>query len=233
MKDLWSELRDPVDIYVSLIPLFWVTFMSGISPLVLGGRRGHRVLTSSFIGCLNTFIYIIAMVFCWYWTYYVNPTHVSRDVVTEVGHIMEQLSAAIVTLVIYLFSFYHRHTIIAIVKTLADIDVQLLALGVRVKYKKMLYYSCVNFSALILFIVLYHIACVVLVEINGVRVDAPCYIFHLTQNSILLIIVYMFACFTRLISDRFIVLNKVGIYNLCVNYIKVKIFDAKYLLYER
>ncbi|XP_037903809.1 putative gustatory receptor 28b isoform X3 [Hermetia illucens] len=209
MKDLWSELRDPVDIYASLIPLFCVTFMSGISPLVLGGRRGRRVLMTSFVGTLNTLTYIIVIAVCWYWTYQLSSPPFIKDVVTKVGSMLEQLCAAIVTLVIYLFSFYHRHTIIAIVKTLADIDVQLLSLGVKVNYKKMFHYSCVSFSALILFMFLYYVACTIMGKVTGIEVDVPSYIFHLIQNSILMIIVYMFACFTRLISDRFIVLNKV------------------------
>lgn len=204
----WQEIREPEDIYGSLAPFLCVSFLTGLTPFMIKEELGKRMLKATYLGKCITVLHVCLVAYSWYRMQFDN-NHIITDSVSTVGDALQYFSGGAVFIAIYGFSFFKKGELVAAMETLANIDEQLLTLGVKVKYRKMFYYSCWNFVFLTIFIASYHGISVVLLNVIDVHPGFATYTIFFMQNVVIMVTVFMFRCMTRLISDRFVVLNKV------------------------
>lgn len=213
LPEFWKEARDPSDIYASLSPLLFIAASSGITPLSMSGRKGFRKLKVTQFRLCVTFFNICVMIACYMQAILRNETIVGYffdNEVSRIGNVLQLMSGIVVITVIYSVSMYKRHAIVGIVRNLANIDEQLLTLGVKVKYKKLLVYAYIHFVFQLTLNFVYLIGSYRLLTSMDIYPSASAYMTFFCPYIVTTVVVIMFSCIIKLISERFIVLNKVS-----------------------
>lgn len=214
LPEFWKEIREPSDIYASLAPILQLTFLFGVTPFSISGRRGQRKLKITCLAVFIVFLNLFAITGCYIKTVIDGESLVGYFIhtnISKLGNIIQLITGFFGISVIYSVCLRKWRELVIVLRNLAYIDEQLLSLGVLVKYKKLLYYTYRHFILKIFLTFIHVIISYGLLASVNVFPSFFAYMSFAYPHIITTTVAILFSCVTRLIDDRFVMINQVSI----------------------
>lgn len=206
---VWSELRNPIDIYSSLRPLLFVCLVSGIAPFKLVGDPGNRHLVVTIFGLVLSLFHLACFCGC-------NLRILSDEAleaylfsskVSRFGENLQLVAPFAAIGLTLLLCVLKRNTLRKLLHLLSQIDKKLHNVGVKINHKYMskFVWILVIVKWTVLVIVIYSAS--VLTKSFDKSPDLILWFFMFLPFVIVMTQKALFFCILRLIRDRFGFIN--------------------------
>lgn len=207
-----ADIRDPMDIYASLRPLFLICFMSGILPFKMIGTPGNRQLVVTIFGLANTVFHLV-----WFCTCYalrvINQksllSYLFNSKVSRFGENIQIITSFMAIAFTLILCFLKRGVVGKLLHLMAQIDKELIALGANINYKSISRLVWIALAMQWLIKIAFIIATFTLLRSLEHAPGFFEWIFFFLPFAIISTLKAKYVCITRLIKNRFSFINVV------------------------
>ncbi|XP_073827559.1 putative gustatory receptor 28b isoform X2 [Musca autumnalis] len=213
-KNRLRRLFSASQIYECIQPLMFLLYCHGLSPFYIANdNKGRKELKESIWGYINVGAHILVYASCYILTlmndHETVAGHFFHTDISLFGDFMQILSGFLGVTVIYLSAILPKQYVQNSLSIIQYIDNELRELGVRIRYSKILRLNYVFLTSMIFANLCYSAGCIFILR-SGDR--TPSFSLHVTfvlQHTVVLYVVTVFACFTRMLDMRFHMMQKV------------------------
>uniref|UniRef100_A0A1I8NEP9 Gustatory receptor n=1 Tax=Musca domestica TaxID=7370 RepID=A0A1I8NEP9_MUSDO len=213
LKNRLRRLFSASQMYECIQPLMFLLYWHGLSPFYIANdKNGKKELKESMWGYINVGVHILVYGACYILTltndHETVAGHFFQTEISFFGDFMQILSGFIGVTVIYLSAILPKQYVQHSLAIIQFMDDQLRELGVRIRYTKIIRFNYVFLASMILANLCYMIGCIFILR-SGERI--PSISLHVTfvmQHTVVLYVVTVFGCFTRMLDMRFHMMQK-------------------------
>lgn len=226
----FKDFMNPTDIYTAQRPLLKLSLVSGIVPYNITNDGNSRLKISIF-GFTILILHLSLFGFCYVKTITVHESIVSYFFKTEISVLGDTLQLCIGLIgicTVFLYSLIQRRKFVLWFHLMAKIDEQLKEIGIETDYRSTLKFILLVLLVKFIFFNTYLIGSWVLFMIADIYPNYACWIVFFMPHIFISIIVVLFICLVKQMKHRFLLLNKVRLWQIKIMWNTVK-FDGSYL----
>ncbi|XP_037928427.1 putative gustatory receptor 28a [Teleopsis dalmanni] len=196
------------NIFQSLRPLIYISLI-GLAPFRMNSQKGLRTSALSFVAGIAHFLFFVL---CFYLSLREGGSIVGyffQTNITKLGDATLSLTGIIAMLTIFGFAIFKRNALIQIIQNNLVVDEIFVRLGIKLDYRKILWYSFVISVGMLLFNAIY--LCVSYMLLRSALI-LPTFVVFTTfalPHINISVMVFKFLCTTHLAKSRFIMLNEI------------------------
>ncbi|XP_030383860.1 putative gustatory receptor 28b [Scaptodrosophila lebanonensis] len=199
-------------VYEALRPLFFLTFLYGLTPFHVGKRKmGEAYLKMSFFGVFNIVVYIVLCAFCYISSLRQGESIVGyffRTEISTIGDTLQIFNGLIAGAVIYTSAFVKRCKLLGTLTILHSLDTNFNNIGIRVKYSRIFRYSILVIVFKIFILGIYFVGVFRLLVSLGVTPSfCVCMTFFL-QHTVVSIAICLFCVIAFSFERRLSIINQ-------------------------
>jgi gustatory receptor len=215
LKNPFKEFLNPTDIYTAQRPLLKLSLVSGIIPFKIANDGDSRLRISVF-GIMVLILHLSVFGFCFVKTITVHESIVSyffRTEISVLGDTLQLCIGLVGIITVFLYSLIQRHKFVLWFHLMARIDEHLKEIGIETDYRSTLKFIFLVLLVKFIFFNTYLIGSYVLFKIAGLYPNYTCWIVFFMPHIFISIIVVLFICLVKQMKHRFLLLNKVSLFD--------------------
>lgn len=205
LRGIFTELKNPTDLYASLRPLLTVCFVSGIAPFKVIGSAGNRHLMVTVFGSMFALFHLVCFGTCY--VLWAPVENVSYSIVARLGEKVQSIASIITIGVLLILCIAKRMKLQKLLHVLAQIDRKLVGFGTEIDHKYVLKIVwtvlIIQWTALFTSIG----ASYIFFRSYGLEFDIFQWVFFFLQFSIKMAYKSKHFCIMQLIKSRFSLIN--------------------------
>ncbi|XP_073822499.1 gustatory receptor 28a [Musca autumnalis] len=205
---IWERFTQADNIFQSLRPLTYISII-GLAPFHLKSQNEVRTSALSFVAGIAHFLFFVL---CFFMSRRENGSIIGyffQTNITKLGDTTLSLTGVIAMLTIFGFAIFKRDRLISIIQNNLVVDEIFVRLGMKLNYRKILWYSFVMSFGMLLFNFIY--LCVSYMLLRSAEIT-PSFVVFTTfalPHINISIMVFKFMCTTHLAKSRFHMLNEI------------------------
>lgn len=205
---IWERLTQADNIFQSLRPLTYISII-GLAPFHLKSQNEVRTSALSFVAGIVHFLFFVL---CFFMSRREGGSIIGyffQTNITKLGDATLSLTGVIAMSTIFGFAIRKRNCLINIIQNNLVVDEIFVRLGMKLNYRKILWYSFVISFGMLLFNVIYLCVSYMLLRSAHITPSFVVFITFALPHINISIMVFKFLCTTHLAKNRFHMLNEV------------------------
>ncbi|KAL5279918.1 hypothetical protein ACFFRR_004130 [Megaselia abdita] len=144
IPNFWRELVNPSDAYASVIALFAVSFLFGLTPFRLEGPKGARKLKVIALGLINALFHIVMFTYFYVYCFIHNESilqHFFQTDVSKLADFLIKIVGIIGMPTLFITCYSRRNIMIKLIHQIGFIDEKLVIFGYDFQYRRFMWFS--------------------------------------------------------------------------------------------
>lgn len=214
-KNLFRKLFTSDNYYKSMQPMFFVTFVSGVTPFrVVTKQNGSKSVETSFLGYFNCVLHGLLMGCCYAYTMRYNESVVGyflSNNISNVGHKLYVLSSILSISVLFVSAIKRKNILIKSFNIFLEIDRRFNTLCYWLDYTRIMRFVLFVLQAVATFGCTITVICVYCLNSMSVY-PSPCLILIVIGEVLSVsVVISLFCTFSKSSQRRITLLNRVSL----------------------